>query len=78
MAFKPQYLQSEEVDAIFEDEMRKLEEMHIRSLVVSRHHLAYGKGNWDPDTGEALMDAVRAEWLDIQLGFRDESEESEV
>jgi hypothetical protein len=64
--FKPQHLTDQEVDALYGEQLKQLEAMHLRATVLDRVRQSYGLGNWDPETGEDLIAAVRQEWNDLK------------
>jgi hypothetical protein len=68
MAYQPKYLTPAEVDAIYQQELKNLEAIHLRAGVTHRRFAAFGPEHWDPETGHELIQAVHEEWQQARGG----------
>lgn len=71
--FKPVHLSPQEIDAVYIRSLKQLEAMHLTALINERVHQAAPPGHWDTETGEALIEAVRAEWESLRVASAEEA-----
>lgn len=64
--YKPQHLSAAELDAVYTQLLKELEVMHLRACVNGRVIDRFGRGQWDTEQGEHLLQQVRDEWEDVK------------